>query len=46
MAKNIPFKLILEKAKDYQADMTRFLRDMVAIPSESCDERDGKSRLR
>ena len=24
MAKNIPFKLILEKAKDYQADMTRF----------------------
>ncbi|EON1422718.1 hypothetical protein ACNC56_005270, partial [Escherichia coli] len=26
MAKNIPFKLILEKAKDYQADMTRFLR--------------------
>ncbi|WP_227631735.1 MULTISPECIES: hypothetical protein, partial [Enterobacteriaceae] len=22
MAKNIPFKLILEKAKDYQADMT------------------------
>ena len=39
MAKNIPFKLILEKAKDYQADMTRFLRDMVAIPSESCDEK-------
>ncbi|ELA5552998.1 hypothetical protein RF973_000272 [Escherichia coli] len=33
MAKNIPFKLILEKAKDYQADMTRFLRDMVAIPN-------------
>lgn len=39
MAKNIPFKLILEKAKDYRADMTRFLRDMVAIPSESCDEK-------
>lgn len=39
MAKNILFKLIFEKAKDYQADMTRFLRDMVAIFSESCDEK-------
>ena len=38
MAKNIPFKLILEKQKITGADMTRFLRDMVAIPSESCDE--------
>ena len=45
MAKNIPFKLILEKAKDYQADMTRFLRDMVAIPSESCDEKRVVHRL-
>lgn len=39
MAKHIPFKLILEKANDYKEDMTRFLRDMVAIPSESCDEK-------
>lgn len=39
MAKHIPFKLILEKANHYQQDMTRFLRDMVAIPSESCDEK-------
>ena len=38
MAKNIPFKLIVEKAKRLPADMTRFLRDMIAIPSESCDE--------
>lgn len=39
MARHIPFKLILEKANHYQQDMTRFLRDMVAIPSESCDEK-------
>lgn len=38
MAKNIPFKLILE-SKRLPVDMTRFLRDMVAIPSESCDEK-------
>ena len=30
---------ILEKAKSYEKDMTRFLRDMIAIPSESCDEK-------
>lgn len=39
MAKQIPFELIVEKAKHYQKDMTRFLRDMIAIPSESCDEK-------
>nr|MEE4267433.1 YgeY family selenium metabolism-linked hydrolase [Candidatus Krumholzibacteria bacterium] len=32
------FQKILEKAQEYKADMTRFLRDMVRIPSESCDE--------
>lgn len=32
------FEKILEKAEEYKADMTKFLRDMVAIPSESCDE--------
>ncbi|HBA03181.1 MAG TPA: YgeY family selenium metabolism-linked hydrolase, partial [Clostridium sp.] len=30
---------ILKLAKNYKADMTRFLRDMIAIPSESCDEK-------
>ncbi len=30
---------ILAKAKSYEKDMTRFLRDMIAIPSESCDEK-------
>ena len=39
MAKAIPFKQIVEKAHLYEAEMTRFLRDMIAIPSESCDEK-------
>ncbi|WP_234400177.1 hypothetical protein [Shewanella marina] len=34
----IPFNDVLAKAQEYKADMTRFLRDMIAIPSESCDE--------
>nr|VUD30322.1 deacetylase YgeY [Raoultella sp. NCTC 9187] len=46
MAKHIPFKLILEKANHYQQDMTRFLRDMVAIPSESCDEKRVVQRIK
>lgn len=32
------FKKILEKSESYKEDMTQFLRDMIAIPSESCDE--------
>jgi putative selenium metabolism hydrolase len=35
----IPFQQILQKAEHYKADMTRFLRDMIAIPSESADEK-------
>ncbi|MGF1692609.1 YgeY family selenium metabolism-linked hydrolase [Photobacterium kagoshimensis] len=35
---NIPFTQVLDKAQEYKADMTRFLRDMIAIPSESCNE--------
>jgi len=34
----INFKEILEKAESYKEDITKFLRDMIAIPSESCDE--------
>ncbi|MDR2137022.1 MAG: YgeY family selenium metabolism-linked hydrolase, partial [Synergistaceae bacterium] len=33
------FKKIRESAERYEPDMTRFLRDMIAIPSESCDEK-------
>ena len=29
---------IRQKAESYRADMTRFLRDMIRIPSESCEE--------
>ncbi len=29
---------VLKFAKDYEIEMTRFLRDMIAISSESCDE--------
>ncbi|WP_022849654.1 YgeY family selenium metabolism-linked hydrolase [Limisalsivibrio acetivorans] len=32
------FAKILEMAEKYKDDMTKFLRDMVRIPSESCDE--------
>ena len=32
------FEAIKRAARDYQADMVRFLRDMIAIPSESCGE--------
>lgn len=35
----LSFEEVLKKAEAYQADMTKFLRDMVAIPSESCDEK-------
>ncbi|MGE0003716.1 MAG: YgeY family selenium metabolism-linked hydrolase [Candidatus Izemoplasmatales bacterium] len=34
----IPFEKILEKAEMYKSDITKFLRDMIAIPSESCEE--------
>ena len=34
----IPHKQILERAQFYKQDMTKFLRDMIAIPSESCQE--------
>lgn len=33
-------KEVLRLAEKYKPDMTRFLRDMIAIPSESCNEKD------
>ncbi len=42
----IDFKDILQKANEYKDDMTKFLRDMIAIPSESCDEEKVISRIR
>jgi len=32
------FEAIKKAAKGYEADMTRFLRDLIALPSESCGE--------
>ncbi len=32
------FEAIKKAAQNYRADMSRFLRDMIAIPSESCEE--------
>ena len=32
------FDAIKSAAKGYEADMTRFLRDLIALPSESCEE--------
>ena len=33
------FALIKQAAEQYEADMTKFLRDLVAIPGESCQEK-------
>ena len=46
MVKSVPFDDILALAKRYQPEMTRFLRDMIAIPSESCDEKRVIARIR
>ena len=32
------FEAIKRAAQGYEADMTRFLRELIAIPSESCGE--------
>ena len=32
------FNKIMEKAEEYRGEMSAFLRDMIRIPSESCDE--------
>ncbi len=42
----IPFEEILKKANAYEKDMTKFLRDMVRIPSESSDEKKVIQRIK
>ena len=37
--KDMDFEAIKSAAQNYRADMSRFLRDMIAIPSESCEEK-------
>ncbi len=34
----VEFEKIMELAKKYEPEMSQFLRDMIAIPSESCQE--------
>ncbi|MBZ9606621.1 YgeY family selenium metabolism-linked hydrolase [Clostridium estertheticum] len=43
---NLDFQKVLKKAEEYKGDITRFLRDMIAIPSESCDERRVVERIK
>ena len=40
------FNKIKEAAKQYEAGMTKFLRDMIAIPSESCEEKGVVMRIK
>lgn len=40
------FSLIKKAAQDYEADMTRFLRDLIAIPGESAGEKGVVGRIR
>lgn len=39
------FEAIKKAAKGYETDMTRFLRDLVKIPGESCDEEGHINRI-
>ena len=34
------FEAIKTAAEDYRAEMSRFLRDMISHPSESCEEKE------
>ncbi|KUO76269.1 MAG: peptidase M20 [Clostridia bacterium BRH_c25] len=40
------FKQILELAEKYKPQMSKFLRDMIAIPSESCGEKEVVLRIK
>ena len=40
------YKKVLEKAKEYKPNISKFLRDMIAIPSESSNEKDVILRIK
>ncbi len=42
----LDFKQIVEKAESYRPQISAFLRDMIAIPSESCEEEKVILRIR
>ena len=41
----VPYEKIKEAAKGYEQDMTRFLRDLVKFPGESCGEKEHIDRI-
>jgi len=41
----IDYKSVLDRAEFYKPAMSRFLRDMIAIPSESCQEKEVIQRI-
>ena len=41
----VDFKSVLDRAEFYKPAISRFLRDMIAIPSESCQEKDVIQRI-
>lgn len=43
---NVEFKKINEKAEDYKQDISKFLRDIIAIPSESGNEKEVMLRIK
>ncbi|NQU65064.1 MAG: YgeY family selenium metabolism-linked hydrolase [SAR324 cluster bacterium] len=40
------FRMIKEKAESYKEDMTRFLRDLIRLPGESCQEKEVVLRIK
>ncbi|WP_108651066.1 YgeY family selenium metabolism-linked hydrolase [Dongshaea marina] len=44
--RNLPFSEIMNKAESYRDDMSKFLRDMIRIPSESCQEKEVVLRIK
>lgn len=42
----IEFDKVLEKAESYRSEISAFLRDMIRIPSESCEEKEVVLRIK
>jgi len=42
----IDYQAVLKKAEEYQPQISKFLRDMIAIPSESCQEKEVVLRIK
>ncbi|MCP4691839.1 MAG: YgeY family selenium metabolism-linked hydrolase, partial [Desulfobacterales bacterium] len=43
---SLDFERILERAEEYKPSMSKFLREMIAIPSESCQEEKVVKRIK